>query len=489
MGKSGRLELGLALLVLAGVAAIGGYAYVLQIREGDIVTGMRDVGAGGAVWGLYVVLDGCFLGAGASVMAIACIARFFRDGSMEGVARVAMPFAVACFLGAALSVMADQGRPLASLLDLSLYARARSPMFTTFTAVGGVCLFGGLVHCVLARRPDLAEYAKRPSSWQRLQGFFAAGYRGTPGQRHRRRQVGFWMSLFMLPAICAPALALAVLFVVRPARGVVLTLLEILAFLTLSFAAGLGLVVLAASLVERLAGAEAAVPSRAFARLGRWLTAALALSLLLVLAAEIGSVVSSEAAVASYGRAVLREYGIMFWTALATLWLATALLRRSLRRGRAGRGVLVLAAGLAVASCFLHHAWLLVAWQTHGLALPYAAGVYFPTWAECCVALGIIALCALLLLPAVRLIPFAPVAVEDLRPAPLPREWLRKAVTGLWLLLGLSAAALGLAAAARIEGVPFPDPQLRGAPLLFVGGLVIVVSAGALYEIWPERKS
>src|SRR5512140_501275 len=110
--KLGRL---LALLLLLAMAALGVYAYALQLRHGDVVTGMRGVGAGGAVWGLYVVMDGCFLGTGVALMAAACLARFSRDRAMEAAARIAMPSAIACFLGAGLSIMADQGRPLAAL--------------------------------------------------------------------------------------------------------------------------------------------------------------------------------------------------------------------------------------------------------------------------------------------------------------------------------------------------------------------------------------
>jgi Ni/Fe-hydrogenase subunit HybB-like protein len=214
---------------------------------------MRTVGAGGAVWGLYVVMDGFFLGVGVAVMACACVARFSRDRNMEAVARIAMPVAIACFLGAALCVLADQGRPLAALRSLSLFARPQSPMFVTFSSVGAVCLFASLVHCVLARRADLAEYAKRPSAWQPLQRLLAAGYRGSAAERYRRQKVGFWMSLLMLPALLAPLTALAIIFVVRPARPLAMTARS-RRFLLLSGAGGIGILLGAAALVGRLAG-------------------------------------------------------------------------------------------------------------------------------------------------------------------------------------------------------------------------------------------
>ena len=57
--------------LLLGMLALGVYAFFQQIERGDVVTGMRTVGAGGAVWGLYVVMDGFFLGMGGAMMACA----------------------------------------------------------------------------------------------------------------------------------------------------------------------------------------------------------------------------------------------------------------------------------------------------------------------------------------------------------------------------------------------------------------------------------
>jgi Ni/Fe-hydrogenase subunit HybB-like protein len=360
-------------------------------------------------------------------------------------------------------------------------------MFVTFTTVGAICLLGSLVHCVMARRPDLAEYARRPSPWQWLQRLLAAGYQGTPAQRHRRRKAGFWMSLFMLPALFAPAIALAILFVVRPARSVDVALLEVAAFLAVSFTGGVAFLIVAAALVGWLAGREAGLPSRGTARLGRWLLAAVALSLLLIVAAEIASVGSQEGAVAAYGRALLGPYGGMFWGALGSLFVAAGLLWRAAGRPRGPSGSVLLASLMVGAAVFLHHTWLLVAWQTHGLALPYPTGAYSPTWIECAVVLGIVAVCILALLPAVRLIPFAPVAVESRnRPQRVRGDVRRTLLTSVWLVLGLVVAGIGLAGAARVGTDPSMDPALTGSPVIFMVGLVMLATVGALYELLPE---
>jgi Ni/Fe-hydrogenase subunit HybB-like protein len=477
------------LALLVAVLAVGAFAFVQQIVQGDVVTGMRTVGAGGAVWGLYVVMDGFFLGLGVAVMACACVARFSRDRDMEAVARIAMPVAIACFLGAGLCVLADQGRPLAALRSLSLFARPQSPMFVTFSSVGAVCLLGSLVHCVLARRSDLAEYAKRSSAWQRVQRLLAAGYRGSAAEHYRRQKAGFWMSLLMLPALLAPLTALAIIFAVRPARPLPLTLLEVAVFILLSGAGGIGLLLGAAALVGRLAGRQAGLAARGFARLGKALLLTLSLSLPCIVAAEIAGLMSDEPAVSAYARALLGDvYGPFFWAAFACLFVAAMLLLRGARRGALGPRLTVVAGVLVQVAVLVHHYLLLVAWQTHGLALPYPPGSYAPTWIECAVVLGILALCLLLLLPSVRLIPFAPLVFEAQSAEGKRGDIRRTVVTALWFLGGLATAGLGFALSARVGTEPFLDPIFAGSPVVFIVGLMVLATTGAVYELLPESK-
>jgi hypothetical protein len=143
---------------------------------------------------------------------------------------------------------------------------------------------------------------------------------------------------------------------------------------------------------------------------------------------------------------------------------------------------------LVLVAVFAHHYLLLVAWQTHGLALPYPPGSYAPTWIECAVVLGVVALCLLLLLPSVRLIPFTPL-VFDARPVQgKVNDPRRTLVTVLWFLGGLVTAGLGLALSARAGTESFQDPILGGSPVVFIVGLMVLATTGAVYELLPERK-
>jgi Ni/Fe-hydrogenase subunit HybB-like protein len=478
------------LVSLCALVGLGVHGVWQQIEQGDGVTGMRTIGAGGAAWGLYIAMDGFFLSLGVAAMAGACMARFSRDRSLEAVARIAMPVSIACSLAAGLSVLADQGRPWQALRALFLYARPESPLFVTFTCVGSVCLYGSLVHCVLARRPDLAEYAKRPSSWQGLQRFFAAGYAGTPAQRHRRRRAGLWMSVLMLPALLAPLTALAIAFTVRVSRPLSVTIVEVATFLTTAAAGGMALILGSAALIHRWSGPDAGLDDRGTARLGRGLLVALSLSLVGLVAAPTIGLLSGELAVVRSARALVGSpYAILFWSQWIVMFVAALLLGLAARRPVRDARWMGLASALTLVGILLHRYLLLVVWQTHGHALPYPPGAYAPTWTEGEVAAGIVALCFLLLLPAIRLIPFAPCVLDR---GPLVgdfRDRTRTALTGLWLVIGLALASVGWLSSNRLGTDAFLDPRIEASPAIFIAGLVWLASAGAFYELLPERRA
>jgi len=296
--------------------------------------------------------------------------------------------------------------------------------------------------------------------------------------------------MLMLFLLAVPLCALAAIFALRPARPLDLVVGEIVAFVFSSGAAGLGILAIAAALVGWLAGPRAGLGTGGFGRLGRGLLFFDAFTLLCGIAVEIAGLEAAEPAALAFAKAqVAGAYGAWFWGGTGLLMLACFVLWRGAWRTGLRPRTVVFAGALSVAAVFLQRYVLLVAWQTHGLSLPYPPGSYSPSGIELSVSAGIVALSLLLLLPAARLIPFAPVVYDD-RSVVAGRTDLRRAlVVASWLALGLAATASGLILSWRGGTQSFLDPLLPASPVLFIAGLCVLTTAGAVYELLPERAA
>ena len=135
---------------------------------------------------------------------------------------------------------------------------------------------------------------------------------------------------------------------------------------------------------------------------------------------------------------------------------------------------------------FLERFLVLVAWQTHGLGLPWPAGTYHPTWIEWSVLAGVAAAAVLVFLLLAKVCA-AGTATSSPAPRPLAGR-LRLLATAACLVLGFAAAGVGLALSAGLASAPFLDPILPGSPLVFLAGLFLMVLAPVAYELIPDGK-
>ncbi len=67
---------------------------------------------------------------------------------------------------------------------------------------------------------------------------------------------------------------------------------------------------------------------------------------------------------------------------------------------------------------------------------------------------------------------------------------MRKAITIVLVVAGLALMVIGLLAAAPwgTSSVADSNPAFPGAPLLFVIGIILIVSSAVVYEILPDRR-
>jgi len=152
---------GLALLVLLGVSA-----WIYQLTQGLIATGMRDV----VSWGLYIFTFAFFVGLSAGGLIMASGAEVFGVKSLKPLARIGVLTAAASIAIAAMTIIPDLGRP-DRIYNLLLHPRWSSPLIWDVLII--VCYF---VFAVV----DLWVLADRHPSSARARTLRVLAYVGLP---------------------------------------------------------------------------------------------------------------------------------------------------------------------------------------------------------------------------------------------------------------------------------------------------------------------
>ncbi len=466
-----------AIVFLLALVAVGAYAWVQQSVQGDAVTDLRTIGAGGAVWGLYVVGDGFFASAALASLALACAMGLPRSRELESAARMALPLGIAGLLAALGCVLADLGRPMAAMVNLPLFGRPRSPFFGTFTLVAGASLFASVVHLALSSRPGWAERAQ--TAWPRSCRFLACGWQQTRSATRRREIVDSWLSLALLPLFLGGLVVLGIVFGVRAGRPAWQGGFEVVTFVVSGGAAGCSLLALAMR-----------ASKRASVFLARALAVLTGLTVVLVVSGEILALRTPYPSVQGYARALLDgPWSNLFWAELVLFFLAAIISLATSWRKTASVIWAATTAMLVCTAVFIERFLVLVAWQTHGLGLPWPAGTYHPTLNEWSVLAGVAAAALLVFLLLDKVCPAGTAVVSDpAGPAPAGRR-LRSLLAAACLIVGLALSGAGLVLSAGLASAPFLDPILPGSPLVFLAGLFLMVLAAIAYELIPDGKA
>lgn len=126
------------------------YAYTIQLREGLIVTGLRDITS----WGMYIANFVFFVATSLVGMLISSVLGLTGMKWIKPIARIAEIIAVAFAAVAGLVIISDMGRP-DRLPYVFLFGRVQSPILWDVTVVT-TYFFVSLLLWFLPMIPDLA---------------------------------------------------------------------------------------------------------------------------------------------------------------------------------------------------------------------------------------------------------------------------------------------------------------------------------------------
>lgn len=392
------------------VTLTGLLAYVNQLNQGLVVTGLRDLGtARGAPWGLYVAFDVYFVGVSFAGISIAALIRLFDIEKLKNIARMAELLTVVALILAALAIMADLGQPLRGIVNLFKYGRPQSPFFGTFALVIAGYLFASLVYLYITSRRDAARLAERPSRLRGLYRVWAAGYQDTPAQRHRDRLVTFWLALAILPLLVTAHSSLGFVFGLQVGRPGWFGSLQAPAFVVMAGVSGIGHLMIFAALIRSTLRVNRRITIEVFAWLGRLLLILVFTYLYFVIVEILTTIYQASAVERELSAALLvSRYAWIFWGSIASLLAAVVILGwMALKRSWSVAWSVI--AGVLVNIAAIGKRYLIVVpSETHGQLLPYGTGSYSPTWVEYAIIVGLFALGALMIGVFMKIFPIMP---------------------------------------------------------------------------------
>ncbi len=409
----GRLTAGWSLLVglLLVFISLGAYAYYRQFTEGEVVTGLRNIGTmGGATWGLYVAFVIYFVGVSFAGITVAALIRLLNLSHLRPVSRMAELLTIISLILAAFSILADLGQPLRGIVNLLRYARPQSPFFGTFTLVISGYLFASLVYFYLAGRRDAALMAQYETPFRWFYRLWAAGYQDTPAERERHRRTSFWLAIAILPLLVTAHSTLGFVFGLQIGRPAWFSALQAPAFVIMAGVSGVGLLIIIAAVLRRILNEREHLSVAVFQWLGRFLMVLILAYLYFMIVELLTSTYTGHHHEVRLTQAMLwGEYAWIYWPSVTSLLIPVVLLIRQALTHQWRIGLLV-ASGVLVNLAAVGKRYLIVVpSQTQGSLLPYGSGSYVPTWVEYSIVLGLFALGALLYALFMKLFPIMPI--------------------------------------------------------------------------------
>ncbi|MBI4301129.1 MAG: polysulfide reductase NrfD [Chloroflexi bacterium] len=182
-------------LFLSAVVAWGVYAYTVQLRQGLIVTGMRDV----VMWGVYITNFVFFIGISHAGTLISAILRVTHAGWRTPITRMAEAITVVALLVGASQIFLDMGR-IDRILNVIRYGRFQSPLVWDVVSIT-TYLTGSLIYLYIPMIPDIALMRDRLGAGLKkgIYTIMALGWTGTENQKHRLEKAIGVMAIVIIP--------------------------------------------------------------------------------------------------------------------------------------------------------------------------------------------------------------------------------------------------------------------------------------------------
>ncbi len=379
----------------------GAYAYSVQVREGLVVTGMRDR----ISWGLYISVFVSFIGISMAGTFISAMLRAVDVRWRSPVIRIAEFITVVALICATLFIVVDMGRP-DRLSYLLRFGRWQSPILWDVLALV-TYMMASTLYVYLPMIPDLALFRDRlggeiPGRRLRLYRALAIGWTGLPEQRRTLGRAITLMMLLVIPVAVTMHTVTSWIFGMTLRVGWNTSLFGIF-FVAGAIFSGIAMVVVVMAVVRRAYHLEEYITAMHFRYFGYLLAVFSSIMIYFNVSEYLTSGYKfEEGSEFQFRQLFLDEFAGLFWFYVVGGLIVPVLLILW-RRTRTITGVVV-ASVLVNLAMFVERYFIVVT----GLRVPllaYAPANYGPTWVEWSILAGGLGLFALALALALRFFP------------------------------------------------------------------------------------
>ena len=386
---------------LLAVIGWGAYAYSVQLRDGLVVTGMRDR----ISWGLYIATFVFFIGISHAGTLISAILRVSQARWRTPVTRMAEFITVVALVCGASFVIIDLGRP-DRVLNVFIYGRWQSPIIWDVLAIT-TYLTGSITYLFVPMIPDLALFrdrlAGRTSRWRGwLYRVLAIGWNGNATQRRSLASAIGVLMILIIPIAVSVHTVVSWIFAMTlrvPWNSALFGAF----FVAGAIFSGIAILIIVMAILRRAYHLHEYVTEKHFVNLGFLMAAFAAIMIYANISELLVHGYKLEEGVEFHFRQIfLAEFAPLFWFYLLG-GLVAPIVIALLPATRNIRGMVV--ASVLVTFAMWIERYVIVVTGLHVPLMPYEPASYAPTWVEWSLLAAGLALFALLITVFTKIFP------------------------------------------------------------------------------------
>ena len=401
------VALALIILGLAGWL----YAWIVQLSNGLVVTGLRDLGIG-SPWGIYISNFIWWIGIAHGGIAIAAVVYLLDLEEYKPLIRIGGVVTVLALTMAGLSAIFDLGRPdrVQNLIIYWLDRIGYSPFTWDITAIF-LYLSLSIVFLWLTLRRDLAYLNEHHPRFRWLYNILLIGYRD--GEEDKIRVIAKWLAIGIIYLLLSGGI-IPWIFGLISARPGWYGVHQGPYFLTAAVISAVAVMIFITGLLRRIYKWDKIISPRLIRGLSNFLAVLIVFYFWFILHELLTMSYAPLSPEYIVGEAILfGDLAPLFW--LYTFILAISFIYLSLQALNEryfNINLAILVSGLVLIALWIKRVIIVISPFTHP-GLQYPGGIYIPTFIEAYITFGTILIFILGLMIFMKLFPIIPLEVEE----------------------------------------------------------------------------